>query len=75
MHFKCWESAGVGSGGVELDSIGKIVIFSPENALEATDSDLRLQPPLFASIDMRVGNTRFGSDNFTRRSVTNIAEK
>jgi hypothetical protein len=30
----CRESVGVASGGVDLDSIGKMVIFSRENALE-----------------------------------------
>jgi hypothetical protein len=37
---RCWEGAGSGSDGVDLDSIGKMGILSLENALEATDSDL-----------------------------------
>jgi len=38
-------SKGVGKelGGVVLDSLAKLGIFSPENAPKATDSDLRLQ--------------------------------
>jgi hypothetical protein len=40
---RCWQGAGSGSRGVELDSIVKLAIFSLENALKATDSDLRLQ--------------------------------
>jgi hypothetical protein len=35
--------AGLGSGGVTLDSIAKLGVFGTENALQATDSDPRLQ--------------------------------
>jgi len=40
---RCWKGAALGIGGVELDSIAKPGIFRAENALEATDSDPRLQ--------------------------------
>ena len=40
---RCTGGAGPGSAGAVLDSIGKMFIFSPENALEATDSDFRLR--------------------------------
>ncbi len=39
---RCWKGAGSGSG-VVLDSIVKLGILRVENALEATDSDLRIQ--------------------------------
>src|SRR6266446_1686235 len=35
---RCWESAGLGSGGVVLDSSAKSSTFSAETTLEATDS-------------------------------------
>jgi hypothetical protein len=55
---KCWKSAGSGSGGVVLDSIVRFGIFSPENALEATDSDSRPQRTLRAEALAKAGSTK-----------------
>jgi hypothetical protein len=39
---RCWKGAGLGSGGVVLDSSAKSRIFRAETTLKATDSDPRL---------------------------------